>query len=93
MGKFEWGNSLFVQVLTITFINHAKFALGWALIQVNFDPIQEIGSKVGGGCSFMRLWYMKNPLFNSLVRGSLALSAEDQGLNINLMQEHIRTGG
>ena len=33
---------------------HAKLALaGWALIQVNFDPIQEIGPKVGGGCSFM----------------------------------------
>ena len=29
-----------------------KLTSGWALIQVNFDPIQEIGPKVGGGCSF-----------------------------------------
>ena len=32
---------------------HMKLAPGWALIQVNFDPIQEIGPKVGGGRSFM----------------------------------------
>ena len=32
---------------------HAKFAPGWALIRVNFDPIQEIGPKVGGGRSFV----------------------------------------
>ena len=32
---------------------HAKLAPGWALIQVNFDPIQEIGPKVRGGRSFM----------------------------------------
>ena len=25
------------------------------LFQVNFDPIQEIGPNVGGGCSFVRL--------------------------------------
>ena len=31
---------------------HAKFTPGWVLIQVNFDPIQEIGPKVGGGHSF-----------------------------------------
>ena len=31
----------------------AKLAPGWALIQVNFDPTQEIGPKVGGGHSFM----------------------------------------
>ena len=41
----------------------AKLTPRWVLIQVNFDPIQEIGSKIGGGCSFvsgrsfMRLWY------------------------------------
>ena len=28
---------------------------GGLLIQVNRNPIQEIGSKVGGGCSFVRL--------------------------------------
>ena len=44
-------------------ISHAELAPGWALIQVNFDPIQEIGPKIGaehfveGGCSFMRLRY------------------------------------
>ena len=32
---------------------HAKLAPGWELIQVNLDPIQETGSKVGGGRSFM----------------------------------------
>ena len=31
---------------------HAKLTPGWALIQVNFDPIQEIGPKVGGGHFF-----------------------------------------
>ena len=40
---------------------YAKLALGWGLIQVNFE---EIGPKVGGGCSFVsgrfvvRLWYI-----------------------------------
>ena len=43
---------------------HAKLAPGWALIQINFHPIQEIGPKVGGGRSFVnrpffaRLRYM-----------------------------------
>ena len=32
---------------------HAKLSSGWALIQVNFDPIQEIGPKVGSGRSFV----------------------------------------
>ena len=27
---------------------HAKLAAGWALIRVNFDPMQENGPKVGG---------------------------------------------
>ena len=40
---------------------HAKLAPGWALIQVNFDPIQEIGPKVGGGHSFV-----SGPLFARL---------------------------
>ena len=30
-------------------ISHAKVTAGWALIQANFDPIQEIGPKVGVG--------------------------------------------
>ena len=34
---------------------HVKLAPGWALIQVNFDPLLEIGQKVEGGCSFTRL--------------------------------------
>ena len=32
---------------------HAKLAPGWALIRANFDPVQEIGRKVGGGRSFV----------------------------------------
>ena len=43
---------------------HVKLAPGWALIQVNFDPIQEIGPNIGGGRScvsgpfFARLQYI-----------------------------------
>ena len=37
---------------------YAKLAPGWALIQVNFDPIQEIRPKVGGRRSFV-----SGPLF------------------------------
>ena len=42
---------------------HATLAPKWALILVSCDPIQEIKSEVGGGCSFVsgrsfaRLWY------------------------------------
>ena len=36
---------------------HAKLAPGWALIQVNFDSIQEVQPKVGGGRPFVRLRY------------------------------------
>ena len=36
-------------------ISHAKLAPGWALIEVNFDPIQENGPIVGAGRSFARL--------------------------------------
>ena len=32
---------------------HAKLAPGWALVRVNFEAVQEIGRKVGGGCSFV----------------------------------------
>ena len=32
---------------------HAKLAPGWALIRIDFDRIQEIGQKVGGGRSFV----------------------------------------
>ena len=32
---------------------HTMLAPGWALIQVNFNPIQEVGPKVGGGHSFV----------------------------------------
>ena len=28
---------------------HAKLTPGWAFIRVNFDPLQEIGPKVGVG--------------------------------------------
>ena len=46
----------------------AKLTPGWVLIRMNFDPIQEIEPKVGGGCSFVsgrffaRLQYYKTPL-------------------------------
>ena len=48
---------------------HAKLAPRWALIRVNFDPIQEIGPKVGGGRSFVsgpffaRLRYILSALY------------------------------
>ena len=48
---------------------HAKLAPGWVLIQVSFNPIQEIGPKVGGGHSFVsgpffaRLRYMRKVLW------------------------------
>ena len=32
---------------------HVKLAPGWALIQVNFDPIQEIGPKNRGWALFL----------------------------------------
>ena len=47
----------FSTLLECAAISHAKLASGWALIQVNFDPIQEIGSKVQGEHSFVRLRY------------------------------------
>ena len=43
---------------------HTKLILGWGLIQVHFDPIQENRSKVGSGrsfvsgCSFATLQYV-----------------------------------
>ena len=37
---------------------HTKLAPWWAFIRVNFDPIQEIGPKVGGGPFFARLRYI-----------------------------------
>ena len=40
---------------------HAKIAPGWVLIQVNFDPVQEIGPKVGSGRS-----YVSGPFFARL---------------------------
>ena len=43
---------------------HMKLAPGWVLIRINFDPIQEIGQKVGGGCSFM-----SGPFFARLMDG------------------------
>ena len=39
---------------------HAKLAPGWALIRVNFHPIQEIGLKVGDGRSFMSGPFFRN---------------------------------
>ena len=59
----------------------AKLAPRWVLIQVNFDPIQEIGSKVGGGCSFVsgrsftRLWYK---LYHDFVAICIVMSAQHE---------------
>ena len=36
----------------VCFVSHTKLTPGWALIQVNFDPTQETGPKVGAGHSF-----------------------------------------
>ena len=54
---------------------HVKLSPGWALIQVNFDPIQEIGPKVGGGHSFV-----SGPLFREttvFTRGGVHVLLED----------------
>ena len=40
---------------------HAKLTPGWVLIHVNFDPIQEIGPKVGGGS-----YFVSGPFFTRL---------------------------
>ena len=48
---------------------HTKLSPGWALTRINFDPIQEIGQKVGGGHSFVsgpffaRLQYILDCIF------------------------------
>ena len=42
------------QTLQVNSINHTKLALVWALIQVNLDPKEKIGPKVGGG-AFLRV--------------------------------------
>ena len=50
-------------------IIHAKLAPEWVLFLVNFDPLQKIGPKVGGGHSFedgrsfARLQYIACPHF------------------------------
>ena len=45
----DWGCAS--QTLFVHFISHVKLIPGWALIRTNFDLIQEIGLKVGGGWS------------------------------------------
>ena len=52
---------------------HSKLAPGWVLIQVNIDPIQEIGPKVGGGHSFV-----SGPFFARL-RHKISPSVADLG--------------
>ena len=37
-----------------------KLTLWWAHIRANFDPIQKFMPKLGGECSFMRLWFWCN---------------------------------
>ena len=48
-------------------VRSKTLAPGWALIWANFDPIQEIGPKVGGGRSFVRLQYMCSYAFTTYV--------------------------
>ena len=43
---------VYSQTTPVHSISYAKLAPGCALIGANFDPIQEIGLKVGGGHSF-----------------------------------------
>ena len=50
---------------------HAKFTPGWALIQVNFDHIQEIGPKVGDGCSFVSGPFIARLLVHTIFAGGL----------------------
>ena len=47
------GSFLHIALEAVLLKLHVKLSLGWVLIQVNFDPIQEIGPKVGGGRSFV----------------------------------------
>ena len=78
-----------------TSISHAKLALRWVLIHINFDPIQEIGTKIEGWHSFKgrrsfaRLQY--NALFlyyflmlNCNTRCSEKFSAEDLHLLLDV---------
>ena len=41
-----------LEAVLLKLLIHMKLGPGWALLRVNFDPIQEIEPKVGGGCSF-----------------------------------------
>ena len=50
------GNELTVRTALAMSISLAKLALGWALIPANFDPIQEIGPKVGGAWALFQGW-------------------------------------
>ena len=63
-------------------------APGWALIQVNLDPIQEVGPKVGGWrcflswCSIARLPYKDYSIFfcsNSYVHSGVGRCSDKGG--------------
>ena len=43
-------------LLKLDSISYTKLAPVLALIQINFDTVQEIRLKVGSECSFMRLY-------------------------------------
>ena len=53
---------------------HAKLAPGWALIQVNFDLIQEIGPKVGCGRFFVSGPFFARPTIVPLVNSLVVLT-------------------
>ena len=81
---------------------HAKLAPRWVLIQVNFHPIQEIGSKVGGGCSFlsgpffMKPWYIQIVtalLYIKLIRFSLyfcSVAGDSSKTAAEVLTAHVR---
>ena len=60
---------------------NTKLAPGWALIQINFDPIQEIESNVGGGCSFVN-----GPFFTTLWYYFLSWTQKRYKIGPNLVQ-------
>ena len=66
---------------------NAKLAPGWALIQVNFDPIQEIGPKVGGGRSFV-----SGPFFARL-RYFVVNAVDESKVCCKICEESVLRGG
>ena len=61
-----WQQGLFTPVtVTVHCSTSNLFHFQWVLIWVNFDPVQEIGPKVGGGHSFPILRYMQTMILHN----------------------------